>query len=52
MGSTREIAKPNYSSSQAQHYQDSPVSETKEGNPPEEPEVGTPRETGDKPPRP
>jgi len=38
MGSTREIAKPNYLSSQAQHYQDSLVSEIKEDSPPEEPE--------------
>lgn len=36
MGLTQEIVGPNYSSGQAQHNQDSPVSETKEGSPPEE----------------
>ena len=38
MGSTRGVAGPNYSLDQTQHNQDSPVSETKEGGPPEDPE--------------
>ena len=38
MGSTRGVAGPNYSLDQTQHNQDSPINETKEGGPPEDPE--------------
>ena len=52
MGSTRGVAGPNYSSTQAQCNQDNLDIETKEGGLPEEPKEHTPQETLDKPQRP